>query len=48
MDLFAVIINEIHCYVDANMKLVLDGDQLWITSTMALHISEVSSLRHNI
>jgi hypothetical protein len=47
-DLFAVVINEIHTYADCNLKIIMDGDQLWVTSTTGYSADFVDSLRYNI
>lgn len=46
--MFAVVINEIHTYADCNLKIIMDGDQLWATSTTGYSIDFVDSLRYNI
>jgi hypothetical protein len=43
----AVVVNEIHCYTDAQIKLIVDGDVLWLTSTTGLSTSEIGSVRNN-
>ena len=48
MDLFSVIVNEIHCFTDANLKVIIDGDQLWVTSTTGYRTSDINSTRNNI
>jgi hypothetical protein len=35
-DLMAVVINCIHYSCELNLKLILDEDQLWVTSSMAV------------
>ena len=47
-DLFAVVVNEIHCYADCNLKIIMDNDQLWVTSTTGYPIDFVHSLQYNI
>jgi hypothetical protein len=48
MDMFAVIINEIHTHADCNLKIILDGDQLWVSSTTGFSIDFINSLRYNV
>lgn len=47
-DLFAVVINNIHCFCELNLKLIIDGDQLWATATLGFPTEEVNSTRYNI
>lgn len=47
-DLFAVVINEIHCYADCNLKIIMDDDMLWVTSTTGYPIDFIHSLHYNI
>lgn len=48
MDLFAVVINEIHCHADCNLKIIMDNDQLWVTSTTGYTLEFINSLSYNI
>ncbi len=48
MDMFAVIINEIHTYADCNLKIILDRDQLWVTSTTGFSMDFINTLRYNV
>lgn len=43
-----MIINEIHTHADCNLKIILDGDQLWVTSTTGFSLEFIDSLSYNV
>lgn len=45
-DLMAVIINSIHYSCELNLKLIIDEDQLWVTSSIGASTEEMTSLRY--
>lgn len=48
MDLLAVVINEIHCHTECNLKIIMDNDQLWVTSTTGYSADFIDTLQYNI
>ena len=48
MDLFTVAMNEIHCFTEANVKVIIDGDEMWVTSTTGFPTGELNTRRLNI
>jgi hypothetical protein len=47
-DLMAVAINSIHYNCELNLKIILDGDLLWVTSSIGIPSEELNSLRFRI
>ena len=44
----AVVINCIHYSCELNLKLIMDEDQLWVTSSMGISTEEAASLRYRV
>jgi hypothetical protein len=44
----AVVINTIHYSCDLNLKLIMDEDQLWVTSSMGITSEEMESLGYRV
>jgi len=44
----AVIINNIHYSCDLNLKLIVDGDQFWVTASIGVTSEELNSLRFRV
>lgn len=47
-DIVNVVVNDIHCHSEENLKLIIDGDQLWITSTIVYPFSSLGDTNYNI
>jgi hypothetical protein len=47
-DLMAVVINNIHYSCELNLKLIVDGDQFWVTASIGIPTEEVGSLRFRV
>lgn len=47
-DIVNIVVNDIHCHSEENLKLIIDGDQLWITSTIVYPFSSLGDTNYNI
>lgn len=47
-DIVAVIVNNIHYACEVNLKLIVDGDNLWVTGSIGIPSEELNSLRFRV
>lgn len=47
-DIASYIINDIHCESEDNLKIIIEGDILWVTSTLIYPFEVVGNLSYNI
>ena len=47
-DLFAVVVNNLHFEVEENLKIIIDGDEIWVTATLASTMGMMQTTGYNI